>query len=265
MKLRNSVSENLKIGIVIPTLGERLDYLTETIRSVREFGEVHIVIVAPHKSIDQLNDFKDVDQIIVEKTPGLPDAINWGFQNLPDGIQYIGWVGDDDLLAAGAGKKSVKFLNQNLEYVMTFGICRYLDGKGKTIGLNRFGQLAVPLLRFGPDLIPQPGSVFRRDVFNKIGKINTNFKLAFDFELFIRLSKAGEIKALNYEVGSFRWHSDSKSVKTRRNSVMEASRVRRIHLPVLLKPISFIWEIPIALATYLAGILVSYKSRDLVK
>jgi len=259
------MSKESKIGIIIPTLGERHDYLKETIRSSKEFGDVHLIIVAPKESVNLLQTLKSVDQIIPENQPGLPSAINWGFQNLPQEIQYIGWIGDDDLLAPGGGKKSVQFLNDNLGYVMTFGQCRYINGVGKTIGMNAFGQLAVPLLRFGPDLIPQPGSIFRRDIFIKVGEINTEFKLAFDCDLFIRLSKAGKIKAMNYEVGSFRWHSDSKSVKARKQSVLEASRVRIKHLPIILKPIAFFWEIPAVLATYYAGVVVTCKSRYSVK
>ena len=259
------MSNKQRIGLVIPTLGQRKDYLIETISSARNFGDVYLVIVAPPDTVHLFTDLQDVDQIIPENDFGLPAAINWGFQNLPNDIQYIGWIGDDDLLAAQAGKKSVEFLNQNSDYVMTFGICRYIDEKGNLIGLNNFGQSAVPLLRFGPDLIPQPGSIFRRCIFNKVGKIDTGFQLAFDFELFIRLSKAGKIKFMKLEVGSFRWHIDSKSVTTRKKSVMEASKARRLHLPVVLKPVSPFWEIPVAITTYWAGIWVSYKSQDSVK
>jgi glycosyltransferase involved in cell wall biosynthesis len=259
------MSEKLKIGIVIPTLGERQEYLKETIRSSKKYGDVHLLIVAPQEAIHSLKNLKGVDQIIPEEQRGLPAAINWGFRNLPQEIQYIGWIGDDDLLAPDAGKKSAEFLNNNLGFVMTFGQCRYVNGIGKTIGMSAFGQYAVPLLRFGPDLIPQPGSIFRRDVFTKVGEIDTEFKLAFDFELFIRLSKVGKIKAMSHEVGSFRWHGDSKSVKTRKQSVIEASRVRRKHLPIILKPIAFFWEVPVVLATYCAGVLVTYKSQNSVK
>ncbi len=254
------MSETPTIGLVIPTLGLRRDYLVESIRSARNFGDVYLVLVTPPEKVGDLSSLSGVDQIIPEITAGLPSAINWGFQNLPKSIEYIGWIGDDDLLAPGAGSKSVEYLNQNLNSVMTFGICRYINKYGDSIGLNDFGQLAVSLLRFGPDLIPQPGSIFRRETFDKVGQIDTRFQLAFDFDLFIRLSKAGKIKSMKFEVASFRWHSDSKSVAARKKSVLEASKVRRAHLPVLLKPLSIFWELPVIAATFLAGKWVSVKS-----
>lgn len=255
------MNEKLKVGIVIPTLGQREDYLLKSIKSARDFGDVYLIVVTPPELVEKLSYLLGVDQIIPEISAGLPSAINWGLQNLPKSIKYIGWIGDDDLLASGAGIKSAEYLDQNLNSVMTFGICRYINQNGDSIGLNDFGQLAVPLLRIGPDLIPQPGSLFRREIFDKVGQIDARFQFAFDFDLFIRLSKVGKIKFLNFEVASFRWHSDSKSVAARKKSVLEASKVRRAHLPSLLKPLSIFWELPVIAATFLAGKWVSVKSR----
>ena len=255
------MSEKLRIGIVIPTLGKREDYLVECIRSAKKFGDVYLIVVTPPELVEKLSYLSGVDEIIPEIVAGLPAAINWGLQNIPESIEYVGWIGDDDLLISGAGTRSVEHLDKNLNSVMTFGICRYINENGDLIGLNDFGQLAVPLLRIGPDLIPQPGSIFRREIFDKVGQIDTRFQLAFDFDLFIRLSKVGKIKFMNFEVASFRWHSDSKSVAARKKSVLEASKVRRIHLPVLLKPVSIFWELPVIAATFFAGKWVSVQSR----
>ncbi len=259
------MNEKLRIGLVIPTLGQREDYLLECIESVKNFGDVYLVVVTPPELVRKLSNLSGVDRVIPEINVGLPSALNWGFQNMPNNIQYIGWIGDDDLLASGAGTKSAEYLNQNFNTVMTYGICRYINQNGDLIGVNDFGQLAVPLLRVGPDLIPQPGSIFRREIFDRIGQIDIRFQLAFDFDLFIRLSKAGKIKFMNFEVASFRWHSDSKSVAARTRSVLEASKVRRAHLPALVRPLSIFWELPVIAATYLAGRWVSVKSRTLLE
>lgn len=254
-----------RLGLIIPSLGTRPDYLIKAIKSARSFANVFIVIVVPQELIKNWDPQNAGDLLLGENEPGIGGAINWGMKHLPNDIELVGWLGDDDLLAADAGRKSAEFLRQNQEYVMTFGKCRYVGKDGESIGMNTSGQWAVPLLRFGPDLIPQPGSIFRRTTFNAIGRIDSSLKLAFDLDLFIRLSKAGKIKYMGYEVASFRWHSDSKSVASRRISVLEASRVRRSHLPNLLKLISPFWEINVALLTYMAGVLVSRRAKGLVK
>ena len=249
------------IGIVIPTLGQRIEYLTQTIKSARFFGDVFIVLVTPSNSADQLSDIAGVECVIVEKEPGLASAINLGVNLMPEEIKYVGWIGDDDLLAIGSGKVSSAFLDDNVEYVMTFGMCRYINKNGSAIALNRSGQWAVPLLRFGPDLIPQPGSIYRRSTFNEIGQLDVRFGFAFDFDLFIRLSKAGRLKYLGIEVGSFRWHDDSKTVGARKLSVLEASRVRRIHLRRSIRFVSWIWEAPVIISSYLAGGVLNRRAN----
>jgi GT2 family glycosyltransferase len=109
-------------------------------------------------------------------------------------------------------------------------------------------------LRFGPQLIPQPGALYNRAVFEQIGGLNTKYQLAFDFDLFYSLSKVGKTVFVPSVLAKFRWHPYSLSVSKRRQSVDEASQVRISHLPKALRGISFIWEFPVRSATYWAGI-----------
>ena len=109
------------------------------------------------------------------------------------------------------------------------------------------------MLRFGPDLIPQPGALFRRSSFEAVGGLDSRFGWAFDFDLFIKLSKLGKARFINQTLASFRWHPQSLSVEFRKKSVAEASTVRVNHLPKALRPISFLWELPVRQATLLAG------------
>ncbi|MFM1787176.1 MAG: hypothetical protein RL228_1126, partial [Actinomycetota bacterium] len=51
-------------------------------------------------------------------------------------------------------------------------------------------------------------------------------------------------------------------VSRRRESVNEASAVRKAHLPKFLKPVSEIWEWPVRQATYVAGVRVSKRLKN---
>ena len=119
----------------------------------------------------------------------------------------------------------------------------------------------MPLLRFGPQLIPQPGALFRREAFEELGGLSQNFGWAFDFELFLSLSSKGKAVFVPEVLACFRWHPGSLSVSRRAESVKEASQVRVSHLPKLLKPVSFVWEYPVRVATYFAGMRVSKALR----
>jgi hypothetical protein len=230
---------------------------------VRSAGEAHIVLVAP-SSLDgtELKSEGLIDGFIVDAGSGLASAINQGIQSLPSSVEYVNWLGDDDLLTAGSLNVTSEILDVQKQVVMAFGACDYIDGEGNKIWENRSGAWTVPVLRFGPDLIPQPGALFRRSTFNAVGGLRTNLGWAFDFDLFLRFSKVGKLQYLNQTLAQFRWHPESLSVEHRKKSVAEASQVRVSHLPAFLKAISFIWEYPVRQATLIAGKRVTAKAQS---
>ncbi len=254
---------NHRVGIVVPTLGQRPDYLEQCLRSIRSAGEAHILIVAPASlNTSQLQSAGLIDSVAIDEGGGLPSAINQGMRMLPASIEYVNWLGDDDLLTPGSLRDPTTIMEDKPDVVMVFGACEYIDSRGLVAWKNNSGPWAVTLLRFGPDLIPQPGALFRRSAFNRVGGLRTNLGWAFDFDLFIKFLTVGKLKHLNKTLGQFRWHPESLSVEHRKQSVAEASQVRISHLPSWLKVISFIWELPVQAGTLLAGKRLTAKTQS---
>lgn len=255
-----------KVGIVVPTLGTRPEYLAECLESLKRAGQAEgspfVVIVAPSDfdSSRYLTSGK-ADRFVEDPGQGLAAAINSGFAQMPEEIEYINWLGDDDVLKDHSLDKATSYLESNPKSVMVFGGCDYVDSSGHVIWTNPSGLWAVPLLRFGPDLVPQPGSLFRSSTFAAVKGLDSKYDWAFDFDLFIKFSKIGKIGFINETLASFRWHPDSLSVEYRARSVNEASEVRVSHLPKLIRWLSSIWEFPVKKATLLAGNSVSKKAR----
>jgi len=255
-----------QVGIVIPTLGERPEYLDECLRSIRAAGEAHICLVAPETfSKDSYLGPGLADQFVLDPGTGVSNAINAGFSALPEEVEFINWLGDDDLLKEDSLNYSAKVLEQNPETVMVFGACNYIDSKGRVVWVNKSGQWASPLLHFGPDLIPQPGALFRRGAFEQVGGLSPKYNWAFDFDLFLNLKRIGRLLYVNRTLASFRWHPESLSVEFRNKSVQEASIVRVSHLPGPLKLISWLWEYPVKQLTLNAGNRVTERSKRLAE
>ena len=257
-----------KVGIVVPTLGRRPDYLVQCLNSIKsaskKIGSAYVIVVAP-KSFDSSTFLRSglIQKVVEDPGKGLAGAINVGFAAMPNEVEYINWLGDDDLLSPGSLDVTSQFLESNPKTVLVFGSCDYIDPAGKVVWNNKSGAFAVPLLRFGPDLIPQPGALFRKSSFFEAGGLNLDYAWAFDFDLLIKLSKIGKLSFLNETLSSFRWHPESLSVEFRTKSVGEASKVRISHLPFLLRVISWLWEYPVKKATLLAGLRVSERARRL--
>jgi hypothetical protein len=251
-----------EVGRVVPTIGQRPEYLSLALKSIRQAGNAYVLLVG-NKGFDAqpLKAAELIDQYLDEQDPALASKINFGFRSLPEDIKYINWLSDDDLLTPAALDIALMRIKQPDQPVLVFGACEYIDTKGNGIFVNRSGAWAVPLLRFGPQLLPQPGALYRRDAFEKIGGLSQSLSWAFDFELFLSLSETGKVAFVDQVLAQFRWHSGSLSVSKRADSVREASQVRISHLPKVLKLVSFLWEYPVRIATYLAGIPVSRVAR----
>ena len=229
------------IGIVVPTMGTRNDFLRECVQSIRAAGQCTIVVVRPADVVIPSDIAADVDHQVDDPCTGLAGAINEGVKALPEAVEYVNWLGDDDRLTTDALTIAADALTQT-DAVCVFGQCRYINTTGAELWVNRSGRYAVPLLHAGPQLIPQPGALYAKSVFIDIGMLNTEYKWAFDLQMFLDLKARGKLHYINHVLAEFRWHPDSLSVGGRHGSVTEASRIRVQHLPRWLRPFSKLWE-----------------------
>ena len=92
---------------------------------------------------------------------------------------------------------------EDVKLLLVYGAYQNIDAQGSKIGHNKSGAWAMKLARFGPFLATQPGSLFSRETFESIGGLNPQMKLAFDFDLFLSLSKKGRVKFANSTLASF--------------------------------------------------------------
>ncbi len=249
-----------EISVLIPSINSRPSYLPLAIESARLAGATEVLLCGPSPETFSPQVIATIDRFITEQPhSALASKISDGLSAIES--EYQCWLGDDDLLTPGSLDRAVAYLSAHPEAVAVFGACEYMDARGHTIALNQSGTWAVPLLRFGPQLIPQPSVVWRTSAFRQTTGLNPRYQLAFDFDLLVQLSKLGKIGYLPDVQSRFRWHPDSLSVKRRWQSVKEASWVRRSYYPGWAKPLALLWEPIVMLATWLAGKLLSLKLR----
>jgi GT2 family glycosyltransferase len=250
------------IGVVVPTLGTRPDYLRQCLLSIRAAGDVLINIVAPGSlGLASVIEPDLFDAVIDDPGLGLAAAIDAGLRSFPDSVVYINWLGDDDELVAGALHRTMSVLENDSRIALVYGRCEYIDGVGKRLWINKSGKYAKYLMRFGPQLIPQPGALFRRDAYEQIGGLDFRYKWAFDLDLLIRLSRVGKFKYTPRVLAKFRWHDGSLSVGGREGSVNEASVIRIAALPAVVRVFAPLWESPIRWAIMRAGERLTARSK----
>jgi hypothetical protein len=253
------------IGIVVPTLGTRIDYLRQSLASIRSSGRATIHIVAPKSAqFESLLDPNSYDALITDPGTGLSAAIDAGLRSFPKSVQYINWLGDDDLLTEGSLGHAMVMLANNPDIALVYGGCEYIDDTGKPLWLNKSGSYAKYLMRCGPQLIPQPGSLMNRKAYEQIGGLDHQYKWAFDLDLLIRLSRVGRLQFTPRTLAKFRWHDGSLSVGGRNGSVAEASMIRIAALPSWIHLIAPVWEIFIRRVIMWAGNRMSKRSKKTI-
>ena len=261
-----SESRTSEVLVVLPTLGARLDTLTETLKSIeaqRENVSLHLVVVCPKNATEARTLAQEFNATIVDDPgTGISDAINLGVA-AHRGEKFYAWMGDDDLFRPNGLKTLIQLIGTDETNVVAYGACDYIDHNGQIIYTNAAGKLAQFLLPWGPDLIPHPGSIIRLKQLLNSGGFNPQLKYAMDLDMFLRLRKTGNFVSTKVPVSAFRWHVESLTVANRLNSSLESERVKKNHLPKYLKPFSFLWALPIRWASSLAAQRVSAKAKKL--
>jgi glycosyltransferase involved in cell wall biosynthesis len=249
--------------VVLPTLGDRLATLEETLTTVdaqRADVSLRLVVVLPEGATDARALAERFGATIVnDPRSGISDAMNAGIAAAQD-EDYYAWIGDDDLFRAGALRRLRDMLDAKPSANLAYGGCEYVDPAGRTIGTSNAGQVARWLLPWGPNLIPHPGSMFRLDALRAVGPFDPALRYAMDLDMLLRLRREGSFVSTRDVVSAFRWHPDSTTVSSREASSAESEAVKRQHLPAWLRPVSPLWNVPVRWAASRAAKAVSNRA-----
>lgn len=248
--------------VIIPTLGDRLEYLELALKSIRDQASVNpdIMVVFPLKKTAARKLVKKYGAIEVDDPGSMSGALNKGISQAKPWHEHIVWIGDDDLLSPDSLATSLKAISAKPSNVVAFGYCDYIDSHGKFIFSSRAGSLAPWIMTWGPDLVPMPGLMFKKSAFEAVGGFDENNKWCMDLDFLLKLRKIGSFVNTKATLASFRWHPDSQTVSNRPKVLAEADLVKRKHLPRYVRPFAFIWEYPVRLATKVAVKRVNAKA-----
>jgi len=253
-----------EVLIVVPTLGQRIGYLRETLASIRDQDvPTHIVIVTPTEATEARKLATEFGADVLDDPGSLPKAINTGVEAFGRDCKFVNWLNDDDLLTPDSLKATTTTLKRSPVATVAFGSCRYIDEAGRELWVSKAGKWAPRILSWGPDLIPQPGMLMRTQAWRDVGGLDTSYRLAFDLDLLLKLKKIGPLLDTGTIVSCFRWHADSLTVDDRATNIAESERAKRAALSPRARPWAWTWEPPVRLATRLAAREVQRRARRL--
>ena len=166
-----------------------------------------------------------------QEPSGLYAAVNYGM--LADGDWNIGtYLNDDDRLVKDGVVAARKILENDSSLAGVYGRVHLVDSKGRrmeAIPVCRRAEDLGPLLARGIVPLAQPGTLFRREVFDSLGGFDSGWRAAGDMDFFMRSWKLGHrYRFVDACVAEFRIHpgqiSQDAVAQIEREKLVESAR-----------------------------------------
>ena len=206
-------------------------YLGETIQSVRDNlapGDEYIVVDggSTDGSVELIRQHEAaITQWISEPDEGYPDALAKGFARASGDV--LCWINAGDVLLSGTLAK-VRELFAAGDADLIFGDDFYIDEKSRVIRYSRgfVKDLAASML-YGGWTPLQDACFWTRAIYNRVGGIDPKLRFAADYDLFLRMARAGRVRHVPLAFSAFRRHPGQKSISSANAYASEREQVRR--------------------------------------
>lgn len=174
--------------VVTPTLG-RSKYLADTVESVAVQSEpiLHI-LVCPESQLEELATRFPNAYVLAERgKQGLYAAVNQGLAAAGD-WEWFSYINDDDLLAPGFSSVIRKHCASQ-ENGIAYGDVRYIDSRGKSLGLvpvEADTRYLTSLFESGIPALTQQGTIVPRKWYDALDGFSSEYRLCADHDFWIR-------------------------------------------------------------------------------
>jgi len=234
------------ISVVTPSY-QHAEFIGATLRSVLDQGYPGLELVvmdggSSDGTVEILRGFGDRLRWVSERDGGQAAALNTGFARTRGEI--VGWLNSDDLYAEGALHAVGEHFRANPDVDWLYGRCPIIDREGrparelvtryKEFWMRRYSYRRLLIENF----LNQPAIFFRRRFLERVGPIDTRYRNAFDYELFLRMGALSRPAYLDRVLAYFRVHREAKTSatfeRTFREEVEAAERVSQGRHPLLI-------------------------------
>ena len=184
---------NKPLVSVITVVYNSVATVEDTIRSVirQDYDNIEYIVIDGGSTDNTLNIIKKyeygIDVLISEPDKGIYDAMNKGIKSSSGDI--IGFLNSDDFYKDSTVISDV--VNQfkfNPESSLIFGDVVFVDplNSDKIVRFYNSRKFKAWKLRFGW-MPPHPASFFKRSAYEQVGNFSLEYKIAADYELFVRM------------------------------------------------------------------------------
>jgi len=203
-----------KISIITPSYNQA-QFLERTILSVlnQNYPNLEYIIIDGGSTDGSVEVIKKYEKYLAywvsEKDKGQTDAINKGFQKSTG--ETLAWLNSDDTYLPETFYKVVKNFEQNPQADLIFGNIYFIDESDKRIGELRFTEFDFDTLIYEGGNLHQTGTFWKKEIYERVGGLNSDYKFCMDYDFFCRIAKIGKLYYIKDYFANFRMNSNAKS------------------------------------------------------
>jgi glycosyltransferase involved in cell wall biosynthesis len=220
------------VTIVTPCLNME-SYIARTIESVlsQDYPNVEYILLdggSTDRTAEVIGEFvaKNPERmrLIVEPDGGVAEALQKGLAAAKGEI--FAYVNADDTYFPGALRTAVHWLEGHPQMAGVYGDAYWINDEDEYIGSYPTEPFAKETL--GQSCyICQPACFLRTESLRELGGFNTEYQVAFDYELWLRLAERHQLLKIDALLANSRMHPSNKTLRQRTIGFKEASRALR--------------------------------------
>ena len=235
------MGEQPLVTIVTPCLNAA-PFIARTVESVlnQDYPHIEYIVMdggSGDGTVDTLEAWKDRLECVSSPDGGTADAINRGFQRSHGAV--FGWLNADDTYRPGAIGAAVRSLAAMPEAAVVYGQGVWTDAEDRVLGTYPTVSPYNAAHWERECFICQPAAFMTRSAFESVGMLDPGLQSAFDYDLWIRLSRGNLFVAIQEILAASRMHPGNKSLGQRRQVFEESIRLLRRHFGFV--PVSWIY------------------------
>ena len=197
------------------------NFIKRTIQSVLEqsYQYFEFIIVndgSTDNTLSIIQEFQDNRIVLIDnsKNLGLIRSLNLGISN--SNYDWIMRIDGDDICYPN--RLEVLIGNINTNYAVIGSQCDLIDSNGKAFGKTWLKETHNDILTRMKLLLPSiihPSTIINKKYLNNIGGYDEYMLIAEDYDLWLRLSKLGQLKNINRALIKYRIHENNISNQKR--------------------------------------------------
>lgn len=221
-----------RVSIITPSYNQG-QFITETIESVlaQTYPNIEYIVMDGGSTDDTLAILKQYDgrlQWYSEPDEGQTDAINKGFRRATGDI--IAWLNSDDLYFPDTVETVVNYLLKSPDHMFVYGDVVAIDDRGKVYGRrHHVHQTNFHELLHGSDPIVQPGSFWRKTLWDELGELDTNLHYVMDYEYWLRIAQRYPLYYLPKALAKERIYANAKTYHGAMQRIEEIDQVTKAY------------------------------------